>query len=273
MTIWGHLFQPSFIGDHVIKGSAGRVWSYWIFWGTVISLFSLVLMQMGWQWLEKNENRLVKSIPAFEATFEVDGTLKTSFTEAQRWAVMDEFPILLDTEGETYSESDLGSAGGILIQRDRVVFVEQKGLSTKNEEIYFSEFFAGKENPEPIVVEREKLAEIFNETKSVIKPFLFGFGFLSIWFFLLVMHLLFGVFVALLSWAVASMLRLQSFGFAEGYFSYLYFQIPIFVIMGLLLLNGVSLPFFGSLLLVLLFGMNFWDMKQKEPDGLRDRKD
>lgn len=267
LNVWHRMIHvwtnPSFIKTILFseQGKAvSRTWSFWFVWNSLFAVVGTVAVwflvaQPGLNWLEKE---WWNTVPAFEAQL-TDGVFSTNLPEPYIIYEDEEFLAVIDTQQREYREEILANySGGILVTAEKVVVRENTGE-------YRSFNFS-------------KVEDNFSFTKADLemgyyktKPTLLGTGigmvFAALWFWLCLLRLISSAWWALIFWGIGLLSKVNGWTYGKSYLSVLNFYVIPLVFESLLLMLGIGvLPFSTLMVFLLIFGLNFYSFKAQTPE-------
>lgn len=237
--------------------AAGRTWTFWFVYNSLIALvLSVGLIVWGHDFAKEFEADVKNEVPEFTMSV-IDGKFSTDLPQPYVINALEEDDILLaiDTEEVTYSRESLKEyEGGLVITADEFIGKKSSG---QYESFPFSDF------EEDVTFTRADLINGWEELKPRILMFIYGFIFVAIWFWLCISRLATAAWWALVFWGVGAALRIPDWNFGKSYLSVLNFYIIPLVFELMLLILGVGLfPFSTLLVFGLVFGVNFYTFKK-----------
>ena len=253
LAIW----KPDFFKNVLQKEekSSAPTWKFWFLWNTFLSVFLAAFIAFGtFSILEEVEQEFLPSIEDFEIKMK-EGQLTTTFAEPLLWE--DEgFVVALDTQGAEYDESILHNyQEGFFITGDKLIVKD--GETGDYEVLPYSDFDAH------FTLSKTTIVTWLNENRGLIKTVIISVVFFLAWFFLNIIRLATALWWAFLFWIVGLISGIKKFDFGTSYLAVLNLYFIPLLLEGLLLMNGVIIPFTTTILFGILFGMNFWTLKQQ----------
>ena len=252
LSIW----KPDFFKEVLLKEkSSTPTWKFWFLWNSLLAVIATVFISLVvFSVWEKVEQEFIPSLEDFEIEMK-DGQLTTTFSEPLLWE--DEgFIVALDTQGIEYDESVLHEyQEGFFITGDKLVVKD--GATGDYEVLPYSDFDAH------FTLSKTTIVTWLNENHGFIKTVIISVVFFLLWFFLNILRLVTALWWAFLFWIVGRLAGIKKFDFRTSYFAVLNLYFIPLILEGLLLINGVFIPFGTTILFGILFGMNFWTLKQK----------
>jgi hypothetical protein len=251
--------NPGFIKTVLLPEKDKAVSRTWIFWFAWNSFFALVgaiavwflLIQSWVTWLEED---WWNTVPAVEAQVE-DGVFSTNLPEPYIVYQDEDFIAVIDTQETQYSEASLADfRGGAVVTADKIVMREETGE-------YRS--FNFSEAEEDFAFTKSDLENGYYGLKPRLMGLVFAFLLVGMWVWLCLLRLVSAVWWALVFWAVGSMAKIPDWTFEKSYLSVLNFYVIVLAFEALLLLLGIGiLPFSSLLVFGLVFGVNFHFFKK-----------
>ncbi len=260
---FGLIWTPTFLKQVLYPEqdkAVGRTWAFWFLWNSLAALAVTVVLWFVFaqSWVNWVEKEWWSTVPEFEAEVK-DGVFSTNLP--QPYVIFDEVGealVVIDTEGKTYNEASLKKyEGGLVVTAEKMIGKEQTG-----EQRIFT--FADFE--EDVTFNKADAEKGWYMVKPRIMAFAGIIVFFGLWFWLCVIRLLSAVWWALVFWAVGAMCRIPEWSFGKSYLSVMNFYIMALIFETGLLLIGVGVvPFSTLLVFSLVFGVNFYAFKQAAP--------
>lgn len=279
-TRWLHIFRPIFIQDHVVGQPAGGPWKFWFFWNTIFALCATGFF--GWvgsDFLDQGEAAFFSEVPDFVLDLET-GTM-SSDSDPVHFSLLeyiaaevpgeeiegDDLVVFFDMETEKYKTADLEDheASALFTSEAIEAYSREEGIVHR---FAYVDIIPHLDLPE----DQKTLDKAYFEQiwKAQVRGVLFWWGvvlfFLFIWFWLCVVRLLVVLFWTFLAWIFGMIMKVDLFNFDTAFLSLLTFGVPLGLLQGALMINGVNpLVSFGLSFLFLLglVGMNLREMKEK----------
>lgn len=167
------------------------------------------------------------------------------------------FVVLIDSAEKKFDPTIVESfPAGFFLFSQKAVTKKTEGPKVELQEFYYADM--GVQG----VLNKATFLEFVAMAKEKVPPVLAIIGFVCLFLFLSVARLLSALWWSLIFWMIGSIGRVRNWSFEWSFLSVLHFKsitLPFYV---LLLVAGVD--FFGSVTLLfgVLFGMNFWYLKQ-----------
>jgi len=253
------IWDPNFLAQTLYpegEVAVGRTWRFWFFWNTI-----LTILACAWLWwsvftpgVKTLETELWPEVPAFEFVIE-EGEFSTTLPEP--YVLEDKESIfVIDTEETTYTED-------ILDSYEQGVFVNKHEFAGKKSNGEYQSF-KFKDLETDLKLNRADVETFWNEGRSTL--FVAGgmIVFLMLWGFMALFGLLTALWWALVAWVFGLIFGIKDWAFGKSYLSVLnlYF-IPI-IAEFLLMMVGIYIPFSTLIIFVLVFGLNFYFLKQHQ---------
>ena len=122
----------------------------------------------------------------------------------------------------------------------------------------FSEF------EEDLIINQTSIENWHDEIRSKIFGLAFGFIFFVLGIFLSIWRLITAIWWAFLFWVVGLIAGIKNFNFGTSYLAVLNLYIIPLIIETVLLLSSITISFSTTIILGILFGINFWYTKEKK---------
>ena len=239
--------------------AVSRTWVFWFTWNTIAAVILTIgvwftFAQSAVSWVE---NEWWITVPDFEAQIE-DGVFSTNLP--QPYVIFEEAGealVVIDTAELEYNEESLkGYQGGVVITASEFIAREETGEYRK---------FSFSEVEEDFTFTKADMETFWYAAKPRLIGVAIGFIFVGLWFVLCIWRLLTAAWWALVFWIIGLMASTPEWTYGKSYLSVLNFYVIPLVFESVLLLIGVgALPFSTFLVLGLVFGVNFYNLK-KEP--------
>lgn len=239
--------------------AVSRTWIFWFTWNTIAAVILsvavwFVFAEKALDWVE---NEWWNTVPDFEAQVE-DGVFSTNLP--QPYVIFEEAGealAVIDTQGVEYNEESLKEyRGGLVVSANELIAREETGEYRK---FNFSDF------EEDVAFTKTDMETFWYQVKPRLVGVAIGFIFVGLWFVLCIWRLLTAAWWALVFWLIGLMASIPDWTYGKSYLSVLNFYVIPLVFEAALLLIGVgALPFSTLLVLGLVFGINFYNLK-KEP--------
>lgn len=245
-----HLFVTSEKKSHKIT------WLFWIVTGLIAAtIWTLSVTYFVHTAFPKVIDSVNQHIPDGTKLSIVDGTLSIEGI-AQPYVIEgagDGSVLIIDTEGATYSPGNLDAyTEAVLVTKDGIY---QKEDHVRSREFSFAE-------AKDLTYTKDQLMALIDRSRSMITVGMAVGIFLAMALNFIVFRLL-----GALWWALILMLMAMLFGMKEKfsmyYFAVLNFYFVPLVLEGVLILFGFGIPFFTTLIFVVLFFMNLLHWKKK----------
>lgn len=254
ISIW----RPDFFKDILLEEkSSGPTWKFWFFGNSILTVIITAFTSFSFfVLLEEVEKEILPNIENFEIEVK-NGKLTTTFPDPFLWSNDDIGVVILDTKKAQYDETTLHNySGGFFVSTEK--FIWKDAGSGKTETRYFSEI------NENFSLSKVTVEKWLLDKKGLIKSIIIGFLFFGIWIFLNIIRLVTAVIWAFIFWIVSLIAEVEKFNFGTSYLAVLNLYFIHLIIEGLLIINMVIIPFSSFILFAILFGMNFWTLKQKD---------
>ncbi len=253
-TIW----ISDFLKNVLLKEkSPVPTWKFWFTWNTIFALIFSFFLSIGFNtFLAAFEQNELDKIPDFEIQLQ-GGKFSTTIPEPFFWS-NEGFVVVLNTKEVQYDKSILDDyEDGFFITKEKIIPKNEDDSS----ELIFSEiekeFFLSKGN----------ILNWFNKYRTVIKIAITLLIFFGFCFFLNIFRLITAIWWAFIFWVVGIIAGIKNFSFSTAYLAVLNLYLIPLLIEILLLTNGITIPFSTTILFLILFGMNFWNLKQEQQDS------
>ncbi len=238
--------------------AVSRTWIFWFTWNTIAAVILTIgvwftFTQSVVSWIE---NEWWSTVPDFEAQVE-DGVF--SINLPQPYVVFDDLGealVVIDTQQVEYNEDSLkGYPGGLVVTAEKFIGKKQTG---EYQEVYFSEF------EENITFTKADIETFWYGAKPRLIGVAIGFIFVGLWFVLCIWRLLTAAWWALVFWLIGLMASTSEWTYGKSYLSVLNFYVIPLVFESVLLLIGVGvIPFSTLMVFGLVFGTNFYNLKKE----------
>lgn len=235
-----------------------RTWIFWFVWNTILAVVLsvavwFVFAQSGIKWIE---NEWWSTVPDFQAQVE-DGVFSTNLP--QPYVIFEEAGealIVIDTDETVYSEESLRDyRGGLVVTANEMIAREETG---EYRIVNFSEFEAN------LAFTKADVATFWYASKPTFIGIAIAVVFVGLWFWLCVLRLISAAWWALVFWSIGAMASIPNWTFGKSYLSVLnFYSIPLVFEAGLLLIGVGILPFSTLLVFGFVFGVNFYNFKKE----------
>lgn len=265
------MFQADFVEK--IKTDPSGSWKFWWLSNTILAvIFTVGLAVFGHVFVTRFADEQLAQVSADAAiTFENAQLSTTGIPDPIIWAPEEDFVVVLDTTGETYTPEVLAEyEDGLFVSRD---FLVTKDDGVQSIEQPYSEFISKiKEgegfdetafDPTTWTITKTHVVGFFDSMLWKIELGLAIFVLFGVWTFFAIVRLMWAAFWGLVLWGVGAAAGLKNWEFEHAFSVMLHWLLPLFVIEGVFTLNGVDLPWWGrGILLVLALAANIWQMRQ-----------
>jgi len=257
------VWKPDFLSLFIESENKSHkiTWLFWIVTGLIVAvIWTLSITYFVHRAFPDVIDGIDQNIPDGTHLSIVDGELSIEGIE-QPYIVEGEGDgsvLIIDTKGATYSPGSLDAyTSAVLVTKD--------GVYQKEDKVRSREFsFAEAKN---FTYSKEQLMELIERSRSMITVGMAIGIFLVMTVNLLVFRLL-----GALWWALLLMIIAMLFGMKEKfptyYFAVLNFYFIPLILEGVLLIFGVGIPFFTTLIFMILFFMNLLHWKRKQDEKM-----
>lgn len=286
------IWQPDFIERLKVEKSPGKSWGFWF----LSNLFIAIIITAGLGMIGHNyitgfpENVMEKiegttvmtedgreiGVAEMIRNFEVEivgGDLVTrnlpdpaiigfgedienpqiqTTAEGLQWA---EFVILLDSRGKKFDEKIADTfPSGFFVFGDQIIVKD----GTEYNKLPFSDIDTH------VVLNYQVIKDGAEAIKGSVAFIALIILFFGLYFTLVITRLISALWWGLVFWGVGAIAKIDNWNFEDSFFAVLHFKLITLIISGVFLITNVAFPMPVTLMLGLLFGMNFWHMKQSK---------
>ena len=252
---FSQIWLPDFFKEVLLKEkSSASTWKFWFLWSTLFTVVATIIFSLGTFSAQKEfEETFLPTLDDFEIELK-NNQLSTTFSEPVLWED-DELAVILDTQKIQYDETVLQNyKEGFFITENKILIKD--GNSGTYETVFFEAFETD------FTLSKVGLQEWFDTYRQTIKWAAVGVFFFGIGLSLHIYCLLTAFFWGGVFWGVGKMVDIKHFSFWMSYRAVLNLYFIPLLFESLLFINGAHIPFFTPLLFCLLFGMNFWILKE-----------
>jgi hypothetical protein len=251
---FGSIWTPKFFSTLMAEKRSGPTWGFWFLWNTIFAVIITVALSF---FLSKELNEFEKEawaeIPDFEIQLE-NGKLSIDKLEQPFFWEDENAVFVVDIEKKSFDESVLDKyQQGFYLTADK--FVGKKNQFETQE-------FAFSEIEENFSFSRTDAQNWLDENRGTIKTIISIATFIGLWFVFAIWRLLTALWWALMFWVVGLIAGIKGWNFGSAYLAVLNLYFIPLAVEWTLLLGGISIPFSTLLLFGIMFGMNFWSMKE-----------
>ncbi len=252
-SVWKPDFLFLFVESE--KKSHQITWLFWIVTGLIVAtIWTLSITYFVHSAFPDVIDGINQNIPDGAHLALVDGTLLIEGIEQPYVVEGDGNVLIIDTEGATYSPESLNAYTS-------AVLVTKEGIYQKEDRIRSREFsFAEAKD---LTYSKEQLMGLIERSRSMI---MIG-GAIGI-FLVMILNLLVFRLLSALWWALILMLIAMFFGMKEKFSTYYFVVLNLYfvplILEGVLVIFGVGIPFFTTLIFMILFFMNLLHWKKKQ---------
>jgi len=298
LTLWSrfiHIVRPDFVQRLNTDNSTNKSWGFWFLSNfLVIAILTIGIGIFTKPYVDNFPNNIVDTIPAETViqadnqanisvqdlirNFEIElhdnqltltnipdpavivfdedtetATLKDSARDISKYAPV----IIIDTKGDKFDPNVATNFDqGAFLFGDQIIIREGKKAETTT--IYFADI------GENFVLNYDIIKNHSGDLKYTIFYWVLGLLALFGYLFLAGVRLLSALLWGLLFWGIGSLIQIKDWTFEKSLMAVLHFMLLTLIVFITIFLTGADIPGHALILLVLLFGMNFWHIKHSK---------